>query len=106
MKQLLVNSIPFCCLLLILSCSKQQEAGFRLLDPSESGIQFNNTIEENDSINVLSYMNIYTGAGVAVGDINNDGLSDVYFSGNMVSGRLYLNKGGLMSSNFRPPLLR
>jgi hypothetical protein len=95
MKQLLVNSIPFCCLLLILSCSKQQEAGFRLLDPSESGIQFNNTIEENDSINVLSYMNIYTGAGVAVGDINNDGLSDVYFSGNMVSGRLYLNKGGL-----------
>lgn len=95
MKQTAIYSFLFGSLLLTLSCSKPPTAGFRLLDPSESGIGFNNTIKENDSINVLNYMNIYTGAGVAVGDINNDGLTDVYFSGNMVSGRLYLNKGGM-----------
>ena len=52
-------------------------------------------IEEDESYNVFQYMNIYTGAGVAAGDLNNDGLTDLYFSGNMVTGRLFLNQGGL-----------
>jgi len=95
MKRVAAYIIALTCLLGLISCINRQTGGFRLLEPEESGIQFRNTIEENDSINVLSYMNIYTGGGVAVGDVNNDGLADVYFSGNMVSGRLYLNKGGL-----------
>ncbi|MGJ8736611.1 VCBS repeat-containing protein [Zobellia laminariae] len=80
---------------LLTSCETKKPKRFKLLNPSDTGIDFNNLITENDSINVFKYMNIYTGAGVAVGDVNNDGLTDVYFSGNMVSGRLYLNKGDL-----------
>ena len=80
-------------LVLLWSCNKNTSSSFQLLDASRTGIDFNNIIKENDSINVFQYMNIYTGAGVAVGDINNDGLTDVYFSGNMVTGRLYINKG-------------
>ncbi len=82
-------------LLVCFSCSEKRTAGFRLLKATATGIDFENTIKENDSVNVFEFMNIYTGAGVAVGDIDNDGLTDVYFSGNMVSGRLYLNKGDL-----------
>ncbi|WP_298791073.1 VCBS repeat-containing protein [uncultured Allomuricauda sp.] len=82
-------------LLVTISCDRGNYPRFQLLSPSESGIDFNNKIVENDSINVFNFMNIYTGAGTAVGDINNDGLVDVYFSGNMVSGRLYLNKGNM-----------
>ena len=93
MKKILTVFLITCTLLGIKSCQKKEHSLFRLLTPSKTGIEFNNTIKENDSINVFEYMNIYTGAGVAVGDINNDGLADVYFSGNMVSGRLYLNKG-------------
>ncbi len=81
--------------LLVTSCKDKASPQFKLLSASATGIKFNNNITESDSVNVFQFMNIYTGAGVAVGDINNDGLSDVYFSGNMVSGRLYLNKGEL-----------
>lgn len=80
---------------IVLSCGHKDPELFRLLSPKDTGLEFENTIIENDSVNVFQFMNIYTGAGVAVGDINNDGLPDVYFSGNMVSGRLYINKGGL-----------
>ncbi len=66
---------------------------FELLPSSQTGIDFVNKVEENDTVNVLEYMNIYTGAGVAAGDINNDGLIDLYFSGNQTRGKLYLNKG-------------
>lgn len=66
---------------------------FEMISSSSTGIHFNNKVEENDKYNVLEYMNIYTGAGVAAGDINNDGLVDLYFSGNQTSGKLYINKG-------------
>lgn len=75
-----------------LSCN-QKKTLFQLLPSSHTGIDFTNTVVENDKYNVLEYMNIYTGAGVAAGDINNDGLVDLYFSGNETTGRLYLNKG-------------
>ena len=77
------------------SCQDNEQPRFRLVNPTESGINFNNTIKENDSVNVVDFLNVYNGGGVAVGDINNDGMLDAYFSGNMVSGRLYLNKGNL-----------
>ncbi|QNF34808.1 VCBS repeat-containing protein [Adhaeribacter swui] len=82
---------------------KEQVAVFQRLQPSETGIHFKNTIQEDDQHNVFTYTNIYTGAGVAAGDINNDGLTDLFFSGSMVSGRLYLNKGNLQFEDITLP---
>jgi enediyne biosynthesis protein E4 len=79
----------------IQSCQQKSKRIFELLSPNQTGIYFNNAIDEDEQNNVNTYMNIYTGAGVAAGDINNDGLTDLFFSGNMVSSRLYLNKGNL-----------
>ncbi|QHT71508.1 VCBS repeat-containing protein [Rhodocytophaga rosea] len=77
------------------ACQTDSPQVFERLSASNTGIDFNNIIQEDNQHNVFTYTNIYTGAGVAAGDINNDGLTDLYFSGNMVSGRLYLNKGNL-----------
>ncbi|MFS4466497.1 VCBS repeat-containing protein [Maribacter sp. 2210JD10-5] len=65
---------------------------FSLLSASESGVDFENTINETD-VNVLEYVNMYNGAGVGVGDFNKDGFEDIFFGGNLVSSRLYLNTG-------------
>src|SRR3712207_3420141 len=78
----------------VIGC-KERVSVFGRLSATDTGIHFTNIIRENDQHNVFTYTNIYTGAGVAAGDINNDGLTDLFFSGNMVSGRLYLNKGNL-----------
>lgn len=71
----------------------RDEVLFTKLDANESGISFSNDIHDNDSsysfINEFGYM----GGGVGIGDFNNDGLADIFFSGNQVSGRLYINKG-------------
>ncbi|MFT4023545.1 MAG: VCBS repeat-containing protein [Flavihumibacter sp.] len=64
-------------------------------DPKLSGIQFANRLTESDSLNILNQANIYNGGGVGIGDFNNDELPDIYFAGNMVSNKLYLNKGNL-----------
>jgi hypothetical protein len=66
---------------------------FERISSSTSGIHFNNEIAENDSINPVDVVNIYNGGGIGIGDFNNDGLPDIYFAGNMVPSRLYLNKG-------------
>ncbi len=68
---------------------------FNKLEPNETGISFTNTLVENDSLNYFTYGYIYMGGGISAGDINNDGLIDLYFTGNMVPNKLYLNKGGL-----------
>ncbi len=73
----------------------QQEKLFTLLAPSQSGISFNNTIQDTKERNILLYANFYGGAGVGVGDFNGDGLPDLYFAGNMVADKLYLNQGNL-----------
>ena len=75
------------------STDRAQHPLFKLLPPARTGVGFANTITTNDSVNVQTDPYIYNGAGVAVGDIDNDGLPDLFFSGNMVSSRLYLNKG-------------
>jgi hypothetical protein len=64
-----------------------------LLTSAETGIDFNNRINDRGQMNVFVWNFLYTGAGVAAGDINNDGLPDLYFAGNQVPDRLYLNKG-------------
>ena len=80
------------CTLLFSSC-KKKETLFEMIDSEHSGIHFNNKITETDSLNVLDISNIYNGGGVGIGDFNKDGLEDVYFTGNKVSNKLYLNKG-------------
>jgi hypothetical protein len=68
---------------------------FTLLPASQTGVTFSNTLTEGINTNVMMYEYFYNGGGVAVGDVNNDGLQDLYFSGNMVANRLYLNQGNL-----------
>ncbi|NNE76466.1 MAG: VCBS repeat-containing protein, partial [Pricia sp.] len=58
-----------------------------------SGIHFENTLSYTEDFNPYIYRNFYNGGGVAIGDINNDGLEDIYFTGNMVDNKLFLNKG-------------
>jgi len=76
------------------SCS-QEKPLFVNIDPSISGLQFSNNIVENNQLNVLNYEYIYNGGGVGIGDFNNDSLPDIYFTGNRVANKLFLNKGNL-----------
>ena len=62
---------------------------------ARSGLTFQNTITETPQLNYLNYNNLFSGGGLAVGDVNNDDLPDLYFTGNQVSDRLYINQGGL-----------
>ena len=86
---------------ILVNCSKApKQAGeenklFTSIAPDDTGIDFQNVIEEGLNTNVLMYEYFYNGGGVAVGDVNNDGLDDLYFTSNMQSNKLYLNKGNL-----------
>ena len=79
------------------SCNKNDAESplFELLNPKNTGIDFENRIEEDDSLNVFELDYIYNGGGVAIGDFNGDGLADIFFTGNKVSNRLYLNQGNM-----------
>ncbi len=91
--------------IIITSCNPFKKSDrFELISSDQSGINFSNTIIENDSnMNVLRFEYIYNGAGVGVGDFNNDGLSDVFFAGNQVSSRLYLNEGNFKFKDITIP---
>jgi hypothetical protein len=86
---------------MLLSCNTTTEKAavstklFTLLMSDETGIDFNNRINDDKDKNIFAYANFYGGAGVGVGDFNNDGLQDIFFAGNMVPDKLYLNKGNL-----------
>lgn len=81
---------------LLSGCSSKKESRmFHQLSSDQTGITFANIIQTDDSINAQTDYFLYNGAGVSVGDINNNGLPDIFFSGNMVSSRLYLNKGDM-----------
>ncbi|MGB0403037.1 MAG: VCBS repeat-containing protein [Salibacteraceae bacterium] len=75
--------------------SKKSETLFKLLNADSTGIAFNNTFSPEAEIEFFDFQYQFNGGGVAIADFNNDGLSDVYFTGNEVSNKLYLNKGNL-----------
>jgi hypothetical protein len=80
---------------LVLTSCKDKQKLFEIIHSQRSGITFNNHLEINDTINGVVFEYVYNGAGLAVGDVNNDGLNDLFFAGNMVSSQLYLNQGSL-----------
>lgn len=86
--------ITYC--MLLQSCKEGNKSLFTKLSESHTGIEFKNILKENETANVLNYTYFYNGGGIAIGDINNDDLPDVLFTGNMVGNRLYLNKGDLL----------
>ena len=93
----------FCYLLmvffLITSCNTKKDqpdnknALFRLQNNEQTGINFTNTVTDTRDFNILTYHNFYNGGGVAVGDLNNDGKPDVFFTSNQQQNKLYINKG-------------
>jgi hypothetical protein len=104
-----IKIVSFCYIFLLLSACKKNNSKpdtdlsgittFSLLEAKSTGIDFNNKVEDREDFNILSYRNYYNGGGVAIGDINNDGLNDVYFTANMSENKLYLNKGNFKFDN-------
>ena len=103
MKELKRLGAVVLCTALFMACSDDEEqipvekkdTLFSLLSPEESGIDFVNAVENQKDFNIFKYRNFYNGGGVAIGDVNNDGLQDIYFTGNMEANRLYINKGDM-----------
>lgn len=102
MKNFTYNPLFVALILMIFSCQtesnrdlnpKELIGGFELLPSEITGIDFNNSIQESKNFNHYWFSQMYNGSGVAIGDINNDGLPDLFFGGNQVNDKLYLNKG-------------
>ncbi|MEO5892159.1 MAG: VCBS repeat-containing protein [Ferruginibacter sp.] len=87
------RSVVILCLVAGLAACNNHHTLFEKMTPSQTGITFNNQVAENDSINPIDLEFLYNGGGVAVGDFNNDGLPDLYFTASTTSNKLYLNKG-------------
>ena len=92
------SQLPALLIILLISCNavshkKPEEKLFALLPSTETGINFANDVKFTEDLNIYTYRNFYNGGGVAVGDINNDGLPDIFFCSNLGSNKLYLNKG-------------
>tara|TARA_R110000868_G_scaffold411596_1_gene705755 strand:- start:2437 stop:5688 length:3252 start_codon:yes stop_codon:yes gene_type:complete len=89
------NILYICLLVFTFSCKQNSGELFVKQAAEETGIAFENTLTETKDLSILDYLYFYNGGGVAIGDINNDSLPDIYFSGNQVKNKLYLNKGNL-----------
>ncbi|HMQ62809.1 MAG TPA: VCBS repeat-containing protein, partial [Flavilitoribacter sp.] len=98
------NLTGACLLLAFWSCGSNQQGNaeqkgedgpqlFTGLKAEQTGVDFSNDLPFNKDFNIYTYRNFYNGGGVAIGDVNNDGLEDIYFSANMLPNRLYINKG-------------
>jgi hypothetical protein len=83
--------------LILVSCSvgNKEKKLFIGKKPEQTNISFNNKLTETDTLNYMNYPYLYMGGGVAIGDINNDNIPDIYFTGNMVDDKLYLGKGNM-----------
>jgi enediyne biosynthesis protein E4 len=95
MKKGILYLLLFCFLTVIAFAQKPKPVLFQSVSGNETGITFANVLKESPVLNIISYEYFYNGGGVGLGDFNNDGLTDIYFSGNMQAGKLYLNKGNL-----------
>ena len=91
------------CFILMASCSEKEKEYaatssqlFHLLDAEQTKVDFVNDVSDGESFNILTYRNFYNGGGVAIGDINNDSLPDIYFTANQKKNKLYLNKGNFV----------
>ena len=73
----------------------EKDTLFQLVDSDHSNITFSNNLTNTEDFNIIDYLYFYNGGGLAIGDINNDGLEDLYFSANMGANKLYLNKGNM-----------
>lgn len=93
MRKISLNTLFLFCLLVVVNCSEKPDTLFVLRDADETGVVFNNHIEESDTFNILTYEYIYNGGGIGIADFNNDGLQDIFFTGNQVPNALYLNQG-------------
>ena len=87
--------LTYFCAILLIGCQQRDELLFKNLSPTQSKVTFQNDVTESEDLNILDYLYFYNGGGVAIGDINEDGLPDIFFSGNQVKNKLYLNKGNL-----------
>jgi len=84
--------------LLLLACHNTDKHDVPLLTalpPEQTGVHFSNQLFEDEQLNIITFEYFYNGAGVAIGDIDNDGLQDLFFTGNMVASKLYLNRGDM-----------
>ncbi|HKK75049.1 MAG TPA: VCBS repeat-containing protein [Saprospiraceae bacterium] len=88
------KSLFFVSLTLVLwSCQQKEQPLFKLLSPNRTGVEFNNTIIEDENYNILDVYYLYNGGGISIGDFDQNGLPDLFFTGNMVENKLYLNQG-------------
>ncbi|MDC6351163.1 VCBS repeat-containing protein [Zeaxanthinibacter sp. PT1] len=92
-----MNKLFYFIILIVVFSGCKDKGGSLFINPdkNETGLDFTNQLTETDDLNILDYLYFYNGGGVALGDINNDGLTDIYLSGNQVKNRLYLNQGNL-----------
>lgn len=84
--------------ILLFSCKKEIQRPalfFEMVNSKESGINFSNDLTDTNDLNIVEYLYYYNGGGVAIGDINNDGLDDIFFTANQLPDRLYLNMGNM-----------
>lgn len=103
------KTASFLCLgLLLLNCgtdnaqktiTEKAPIYFHEVDADSSGITFENTLHFEDDLNIIEYLYFYNGGGVAIGDLNNDGLDDIYLTGNQTADKLYINQGNLKFSD-------
>ena len=93
------RTLTIACIFVILSAcegDRKESTLFFKVPPHKSGVDFENVLTNSDDFNIIEYLYFYNGGGVALGDINNDGLPDIYFSSNQGSNKLYLNKGNFV----------